>query len=93
MPTARTRTTITLDEDVAQLVEDEMTATGQKFKDVVNDALRRQLAPSYEVDFVFPSLDCGERLVEVSNFNHLASALEDEYLLGKLAAEDVDVRP
>lgn len=37
------RTTITLDPDVALLVEREMAARNAHFKQVVNDALRRQL--------------------------------------------------
>lgn len=77
------RTTITLDPDVALLVEQEMEATDRKFKDVVNEALRNQLSPA-RVDLAFPVADLGQLKVEVANFNHLASELEDEHLLNKL---------
>ena len=40
------RTTVTLDVDVAQRIEDEMRCTGRGFKETVNDALRRALAPA-----------------------------------------------
>lgn len=40
------RTTITLDPDVAHRVREEMRASGQSFKETVNAALRRALAPS-----------------------------------------------
>jgi hypothetical protein len=39
------RTTITLDEDVAAKLKTLVRRSGQPFKDVVNEALRRGLAP------------------------------------------------
>ncbi len=39
------RTTLTLDPDVVKLLEDEVHRTRKPFKQVVNDAVRRGLAP------------------------------------------------
>jgi hypothetical protein len=39
------RTTLTLDPDVARLIEDEMHRQRKPFKQVVNEAIRRGLAP------------------------------------------------
>jgi hypothetical protein len=39
------RTTLTLDPDVARLLEEEMHRARKPFKQVVNEALRRALAP------------------------------------------------
>ena len=39
------RTTLTLDDDVAAKLKTLVRRTGQPFKDVVNEALRRGLAP------------------------------------------------
>ena len=39
------RTTLTLDPDVARRIEDEVHRLRKPFKQVVNDALRRALAP------------------------------------------------
>ena len=40
------RTTLTLDEDVAKLLEKEVRKTGHSFKQVVNDTLRRGITAS-----------------------------------------------
>jgi hypothetical protein len=40
------RTTLTLDPDVVRMIEEEVHRLRQPFKQVVNDALRRGLAPS-----------------------------------------------
>jgi hypothetical protein len=42
---AHMRTTLTLDDDVARLVEDAVHQERQPMKRVINDALRRALAP------------------------------------------------
>jgi len=42
------RTTLTLDPDVAVLVEQARESTKRSFKEIVNDALRRGLAPVEE---------------------------------------------
>ena len=40
------RTTLTLDPDVAQLLEEEVHRRRRSFKEVVNDAIRRAFSPS-----------------------------------------------
>jgi hypothetical protein len=42
----RVRTTLTLDPDVASLIEEEVHRVRLPFKQVVNDAIRRGLAPA-----------------------------------------------
>jgi hypothetical protein len=76
------RTTLTLDPDVVRLIEEEVHRLRKPFKHVVNDALRRGLAPGgrripigrYRVRphaaRLLPGLDRGK-------LNALADALED----------------
>ena len=80
------RTTITLDPDVALLVEREMAARKVRFKEAVNDALRRQLGGASEA----PSLtraarDLGQPAVDLTKANQLAGELEDEEIIRELA--------
>jgi hypothetical protein len=83
------RTTITLDPDVEVLLKDAMRERDASFKEVVNGALRRGLrqAPAEPVPkFVQRSFDCGRLLVDPqTNFNHLATELEDQEILAQLA--------
>ncbi len=84
------RTTITLDDDVTRLVEEEIHRTRSSFKDVVNDALRRSLSGSaiaepaepYRVrphkTALLPGLDR-------ARFNALADELEDGAVLATRA--------
>lgn len=81
------RTTITLDPDVALLIEREMATRNLRFKQVINDALRRQLGGSQTA---LPSLtdvgrDLGSATVDLTKANQLAADLEDEELLRKMA--------
>lgn len=81
------RTTITLDPDVAVLVEREMAARDLRFKQVVNEALRRQLGGGHAA---LPSLtdlgrDLGVAAVDLTMANQLAADLEDEEIPRKLA--------
>jgi hypothetical protein len=83
------RTTLTLDADVVQLIEDEVHRVREPFKKVVNDALRRGLAPRpsrrparrYRVRphaaRLLPGLDRGK-------LNALADQLEERELVAKL---------
>lgn len=83
------RTTLTLDPDVAALVQDAVHRTRATFKDVVNDALRRGLAPGatpsdpapYVVTPHVASLLPG---VDVRRLHALADALEDDALSAHL---------
>jgi hypothetical protein len=48
------RTTLTLDKDVAKRLESEMRRSGQSFRDVVNETLRRGLAVRRQVKSTLP---------------------------------------
>ena len=81
------RTTLTLDDDVARLVAEATHREKRSTKAVVNDALRRALAPQesrpysarvFEADLI-PGVDAGR-------LNQLADELEDEASIEKLGA-------
>lgn len=79
------RTTITLDPDVAALVEKHMKERGVPFKAAVNDALRRGLgAVGDRPAFRTKTHDLGPYLADVTHANRLASDLEDDAILSKL---------
>lgn len=72
------RTTITLDDDVAALIESERARTGESFRSAVNRLLRRSArvaAPSTPA--TLPELP-GRPLVDVSDVSALLAALDDE---------------
>jgi hypothetical protein len=77
------RTTLTLEPDVARLIEDAVHRERRPMKRVVNDALRRALAPQVDREpirlvahrsAIRPGLDLGK-------LNQLADELEDEGVL------------
>jgi hypothetical protein len=80
------RTTVTIEPDTEALLKEEMRRTGQTFKDVLNEAIRRSLGrhESHIVELKplfkepFPSA-----LVGVS-MNRLADELDDEQTLREL---------
>ena len=78
------RTTLTLDADVARLVEDAVHRERRPMKQVVNDALRRALSPpesrgkQYRVREHQSALRPG---IDLSGFNRLADELEDEQII------------
>ncbi|MBI1948665.1 MAG: antitoxin [Deltaproteobacteria bacterium] len=80
------RTTLTLDPDVAALLEQEAHRLRQPFKQVVNDALRRGLTrrpqrkKRLQVEVHHARLQAG---IDPGHLNRLADELEDEALLGK----------
>jgi hypothetical protein len=81
------RTTLTLDPDVVQLLDEEVHRRRQPFKQVVNDALRRGLSgkagrptKAYRVRPHKTELRAG---LDPTSFNKLADELEDEALLRK----------
>lgn len=81
------RTTLSLDPDVARLIEDEVHRLRKPFKEVVNEALRRGLAPgrrsarqTYRVSVHTAKLRAG---FDKTGFNKLADELEDEAVLRK----------
>jgi hypothetical protein len=74
------RTTITLDDDVAALIESERARTGESFRDAVNRLLRRgaRVAPATRPP-ALPELS-GRPLLDVSDVSALLALLEDERL-------------
>jgi len=81
------RTTLTLDDDVAAMLQRRARVTGLPFKQVVNDAIRNGLEPRVEgrVDVVVPSFELRLRPgIDLDRASHLAAALEDEETIRSL---------
>jgi hypothetical protein len=80
---AAMRTTLTLDPDVAKLIQDEVRRRRATFKQVVNDAIRQGLRPArrrkrrYRAPVFHAELAPG---VDPAGFNRLADDLEAEAL-------------
>ena len=86
------RTTLTLDPDVARMLEEEAHRQRKPFKQVVNEAIRRGLAPRggsrpaapYRVrphkTTLRPGIDAGA-------LNRLADEIEDEAVVDKLRTD------
>lgn len=75
------RTTLTLDDDVAQLIEEAVRRERRPMKQVVNDALRRALAPHaarQQPYHVTPHESALRPGFDPVGFNRLADELEDE---------------
>jgi hypothetical protein len=78
------RTTLTLDADVARLVEDAMHRERRPMKQVINDALRAALAPQdadrphFTVDVHRSGVQPG---FDLAGFNRLADEMEDQAIL------------
>jgi hypothetical protein len=83
------RTTLTLDPDVERMLEDEVHRVRRPFKQVVNDAIRRGLAPRlgdspsepYRVKPHKSTLGAG---IDPSALNRLADELDDDGIIRKL---------
>jgi hypothetical protein len=72
------RTTITLDDDVAAMIDSERARTGESFRDAVNRLLRRGVrGPSGDVAPPLPALP-GRPLLDISDVSALLAALDDE---------------
>ena len=85
------RTTLTLDSDVARLLAEEAHRQRQPFKQVVNEAIRKGLAPSPEARSqgtyrVQPHKTTLRPGIDVASFNKLVDELEDDAVTGKLGA-------
>lgn len=81
------RTTVTLDPDVTLLIKRAMQERGVTFKQAVNDAIRAgTTAKRTRSKASFPTHDMGEPLVDVTKALRIASELEDEERIRKLAA-------
>ena len=72
------RTTITLDDDVAALIEGERARTGESFRAAVNRLLRQsaRAAPPM-VPLALPALP-GHPILDISDVSALLAALDDE---------------
>ena len=74
------RTTLTLDDDVARLVEDAIHREHRSMKQIVNDALRQALAPRVsrqEPYHLTPHESAVRPGFDLAGFNRLADELED----------------
>jgi hypothetical protein len=72
------RTTITLDDDVAALIESERARTGETFRAVVNRLLRRGARPRPPTTPPpLPTLP-GRPLLDVSDVSAVLATLDDE---------------
>ena len=72
------RTTITLDEDVAALVEAERARTGESFRSAVNRLLRRGARPGASPAATpLPEL-AGRPVLDVSDVSAVLAALDEE---------------
>jgi len=80
------RTTLTLDPDVERLLNEEMHRVRRPYKQVVNDAIRRGLAPRlsdaparpYRVDVHHARVKAG---IDAAALNRLVDELEDETVI------------
>jgi hypothetical protein len=80
------RTTLTLDDDVARLVDDAVHRERRPMKQVVNDALRRALAPQSsrsEPYHLVPHDSAVRPGFDPAGFNRLVDELADEAILDK----------
>jgi hypothetical protein len=78
------RTTLTLDDDVVRLIEGAVHRERRPMKQVVNDALRRALAPQElreEPYRLKPHKSAVRPGFDPAGFNRLADELEDEAIL------------
>lgn len=83
------RTTLTLDPDVARLLQEEAHRQRRSFKEVVNDAIRRGLAPApsarnhgrFRVRPHQTTLRAG---IDAGALNRLVDELEDDAVVAKL---------
>ena len=74
------RTTLTLDDDVAVLLKQDMQASGQTFRDAVNAALRRGLLAQSvrEIRPIPQPCSMGTVRVDLTQALSLAAGLDDE---------------
>ncbi len=80
------RTTLTLDPDVAALVDDAVHRLHSSMKQVVNDALRRALGsiPQQAQPYQLPVHDTAlQPGLDLAGFNRLADELEDIAILSR----------
>lgn len=86
----RVRTTLTLDPDVARLLENEVHRRRVPFKQVVNDALRSALGGKGTVKAARPFRVRAHRTelrpgLDAAGFNALADELEDDAIIARIS--------
>lgn len=79
------RTTVTLDPDTRLLVEKLMRERDLSFKDAVNTAIRKGLAPAEPTEAFTIARDLGVARVDLTKANVLAAEMEDEEIIRKMA--------
>lgn len=82
------RTTLTLDPDVVRLVKDAMHQQRHSMKRVVNEALRRELAPPQaggEPFRVTPHTSAIRPGTDLGGFNRIADEMEDDAVLRRVS--------
>ena len=76
------RTTVTLEADVAALLQERMRERGQTFKQAVNEALRdgllRDAVPDADRSYATPTFDLGGARIDLDHALRLAASLEDD---------------
>ena len=85
------RTTLTLDPDVARLLEEESHRQRKPFKQVVNEAIRRGLAPEAHARDpgpfrIRPHKTTLQPGIDAGSLNKLVDDLEDEAVIAKVRA-------
>jgi hypothetical protein len=83
------RTTLTLEPDVARLLEEEVHRQRKPFKQVVNEAIRRGLAPGLSAKKVGryrvrPNKTTLRPGIDAGSLNRLVEEIEDEAVVEKL---------
>ncbi len=72
------RTTVTLDDDVAALIESERGRTGETFRSAINKLLRRGARPGSPLVALPLPLLPGRPVLDVSDVSALLATLDDE---------------
>lgn len=80
------RTTITLDPDVAQLIQRRMRERQVSFKEAVNEAIRESTAVGTAAPFRTTTASLGESTVNLDRALQVAADLEDDELIRKMRA-------
>jgi hypothetical protein len=81
------RTTITLDPDVDQLLRRAMRNRGTSFRETVNEAIRSGLRNHKIPPFRQKTFSMGGSRLNLDKALQIASALEDEEILRKMARD------
>jgi negative regulator of replication initiation len=71
------RTTVTLDDDVAALIESERARTGESFRDAINRLLRRSARQPGSTETPLPLLP-GRAVLDVSDVSTVLAALDEQ---------------